>query len=393
MFVVLLASAACRSSEPRAEAGVASADASDAAASADAADATDAADAAPPSASASVGAAPPSAPPRPLPSVDHLLAPFRGTGAHGFVAMASTDRSAPADARRIFASLAPGDTPDRARPVLVASFTKLFTAVATLRMVERGELSLDDTIAQRLPALAARPWAPSTIRELLTHTSLVPELDEKRGYYRRADVDFTAPVTVLAANVPRDWVEKRGVYKYRNAEVALVGAILAARSELPAERVLQREVFDVAGMKHAGLLVDPHGAPPGLDLAPMGAIRPQNFFTAGAGYASAEDLLAFFDALAGSELLTEASKALLFDGAKERGDGALSCWVYPFAGADGGTTTLVERPGSFGNVRLFTAFFPGERRAVVAWTGDGVEISRPRSKKGIGPALARAALD
>jgi CubicO group peptidase (beta-lactamase class C family) len=260
-------------------------------------------------------------------------------------------------------------------------------------MVERGELSLDDTIEARLPPLASRPWASSTIRELLTHTSLVPEFDEKTGYYRRAEVDFSTPAVVLAANVPRSWTEKRGTYKYRNAEVAIVGAILAARSDMPADRVLAREVFDVAGMKHAGLLVDPHVLPPGLDLAPMGPVRPQNFFTAGAGYASAEDLLSFFDALAGTELLTAASKALLFEGAKERGDGALSCWVYPFAHADGGTTTLVERSGSFGNVRLFTAFFPSEQRAVVAWNRDGFEMSRPRSKSGVGPSLARVALE
>jgi CubicO group peptidase (beta-lactamase class C family) len=171
----------------------------------------------------------------------------------------------------------------------------------------------------------------------------------------------------------------------------MVGAILAQRSKMPADRVLAREVFEPAEMKHAGLLVTT--APPGLDLAPMGTIRPQNFFTAGAGYASASDLLAFFEALAGEVLLTAASKALLFDGAAERDNGALGCWAYPFARADGGTTRLVERPGSFGNVRLFTAFFPDDQRAIVAWTGDGVDIARPRSGKGIGLSLARAAIE
>lgn len=69
----------------------------------------------------------------------------------------------------------------------------------------------------------------------------------------------------------------------------------------------------------------------------------------------------------------------------------MRCWAYSFARADGSTTRLVERPGSFGNVRLFPAFFPEERRAVVAWTSDGIDIARPRSGKGIGFALARMA--
>ena len=164
---------------------------------------------------------------RPLPSTERLLAPFRGTKARGFVALTNTD---PLGALRTSVSLAKGEALDLARPVLVASFTKLWTAVAALRMVERGELTLDQTIKEALPELASRPWAASTIRELLTHTSLVPELDEKGGYYRRVEVDFSSPVTVLSTYVPRDWTEKRGIYKYRNSELALVGAILAQRS-------------------------------------------------------------------------------------------------------------------------------------------------------------------
>ena len=333
-----------------------------------------------------------SPPARPLPSARHLAAPFRGTSARGFVAMTNTDRAAPESMRRTVTSLGAGDAGvDLERPVLVASFTKLWTAVAALRMIERKELSLDDTVRGTLPALASRPWASSTLRELLTHTSLVPEFDDKGGYYRKTDVDFSAPVPVLARYIPVEWTEKQGVYKYRNAELALVGAILAERSKLPIDQLLAREVFVPARMKHAGLLIAT--AVPDLDLVPMGAIRPQNFFTAGAGYASGADLLAFFEALAGADLLTAASKTLLFDGSSKRGYGALGCWAYPFARPEGGTTLLVERPGSFGNVRLFTAFFPEEGRAIVAWTGDGTEIARPRTGKGIGVALARAALE
>lgn len=275
-------------------------------------------------------AAIPDAPMRALPAPERLLAPFRGTKAHGFVAVTNTDGSIAREARRTIVSLVTGEALDLTKPVLIASFTKLWTAVATLRMVERVELSLDLTVKEALPELASRPWASSTIRELRTHTSLLPELDEKGGYYRRSDVDVSSPVSslvsalvsALAKHVPRDWTEKRGIYKYRNSELAMVGAILAQRSTLSAERVLAREVFEPDGMKHAGLLLTT-ASPPGLDLAPMGPIRPQNFFTAGAGYASAGDLLAFFEALAGEVLLTAASKALLFDGATERNGGAL----------------------------------------------------------------------
>jgi CubicO group peptidase (beta-lactamase class C family) len=279
------------------------------------------------------------------------------------------------------------------RPVLVASFTKLWTAVAVLRLVERKELSLETTIADVLPDLAKRPWADSTLKELMTHTSRVPEFDEKGGYYTRADVDFTQPAVALASYVPRDRVEKRGKYKYRNAEFAIVGAMLSARSGVPAEQALGREVFEPARMTRAGLLVK--RPPTDLDLAPMGRIRAQNFFTAGAGYASPRDLLAFFEALSGTTLLDADSKARLFDGAAARGHGALGCWAAPFprSGADAGTTLMVERPGSFGNVRLFSAFFPDEGRAVVAWSREPLEMGNARAGHGIGYALARALVD
>jgi hypothetical protein len=124
----------------------------------------------------------------------------------------------------------------------------------------------------------------------------------------------------------------------------------------------------------------------------MGSIRAPNFFTAGAGYSTANDLLSFFEALDSNVLLKDTSKSLLFDGAADRNYGAGACWSCPCAQPEGGTTRLIERPGTFGNVRLFSAYFPDEHRAIVAWT-DNVDIARPRASKGIGWSLARVAIE
>lgn len=274
-------------------------------------------------------------------------------------------------------------TAEAETPVLVASFTKLFVAVATLRLVARGTLALDDTVKTLLPPLASRPWSDSTVRELLTHTSRVPEFDEAHGYYRKAGIDFGDPVAILAKELSASATEKRGTWKYRNAEFALLGAILQARAGKPAADVLADEVFGPARMHHAGILVS--GRPPaGLDLAPMGAIRPQNFFVAGNGYASPEDLLAFFDALGDDTLLDLAHRGLLFTGTKERNGGAMGCWSYGFEGE-----RLVERPGGFGNIRLASAFYPDERRAIVAWSKDAADLGRPRDARSAAAALAK----
>jgi len=277
------------------------------------------------------------------------------------------------------------------RPVLVASFTKLWVAIAVLRFVEREELSLDDEVRTLLPTLATKAWSDSTVRELLHHVSRVPEFDEHDGYYAKPTIDFTTPAPVLAKNIGAG-TEKRGTWKYRNAEYALLGAILQERAGKPVADVLAHEVFEPAGMTHAGILLQ-RGKPADLDMTVMGSVRPQNFFTAGNGYASANDLVAFFDALDAGKLANEESRALLFAGDPKANHAALGCWAFPFAQAEGGTTLLVERPGSFGNVRLETVYFPELHRAIVIWSGSPVDLGRPRTQASIAAALARAALE
>ena len=58
----------------------------------------------------------------------------------------------------------------------IGSITKLFTATAILRLAERGELSLDDTVTAWVPDEAVDRRV--TIRQLLSHTSGLPGLHE-----------------------------------------------------------------------------------------------------------------------------------------------------------------------------------------------------------------------
>ncbi|MDP9373102.1 MAG: beta-lactamase family protein [Chloroflexota bacterium] len=61
----------------------------------------------------------------------------------------------------------------------VASITKLATALAVLRLVDRGEVALDDPLARHLPDAAAAVDGV-TVRKLLAHTGGVP-LDLPKG--------------------------------------------------------------------------------------------------------------------------------------------------------------------------------------------------------------------
>ena len=57
----------------------------------------------------------------------------------------------------------------------LASLTKLFTTTAVMRLVEQGQLALDEPVAQWLPDFAAGGKASVTLRQLLTHTSGLPD--------------------------------------------------------------------------------------------------------------------------------------------------------------------------------------------------------------------------
>jgi beta-lactamase class C len=66
---------------------------------------------------------------------------------------------------------------------IIASLTKLATALAVLRLVDIGELALDDSLAQTLPeARASHPGV--TLRRLLSHTAGLPiDVPHERAPY------------------------------------------------------------------------------------------------------------------------------------------------------------------------------------------------------------------
>jgi len=54
----------------------------------------------------------------------------------------------------------------------LASLSKLFTAVAVMQLVKKGQLNLDDNLVKILPDF---PYPAITIRQLLSHTSGLPD--------------------------------------------------------------------------------------------------------------------------------------------------------------------------------------------------------------------------
>src|SRR5215218_4764189 len=82
---------------------------------------------------------------------------------------------------------------ERHRPVTVGtvyrvgSITKQFTAAAIMQLVERGQLSLSDTLGRFLPEYPR--WGALTLRQLLSHTAGLHELVTPRDWLERYAAD------------------------------------------------------------------------------------------------------------------------------------------------------------------------------------------------------------
>jgi CubicO group peptidase (beta-lactamase class C family) len=102
------------------------------------------------------------------------------------------------------------------------SVGKQFTAAAIVTLAREGRLGLDDSIQRYFPE-GPRAWRSITIRQLLTHTSGIPDYTDSTMDYRR---DYTEEQLVaLAARLPLNF-RPGTTWSYSNTGYALLGFIV-----------------------------------------------------------------------------------------------------------------------------------------------------------------------
>jgi D-alanyl-D-alanine carboxypeptidase len=138
----------------------------------------------------------------------------------------------------------------------IASVAKAFSGAVTLNLVRAGKLGLDDTIAQRLTGMPVA-WGAVTVRQLLNHTSGLPDYTQSKGFAEQANNDprgYVSPQTLI------DWVRtdplqfKPGSsYEYSNTDNIVVGLIAEAVSGETYSDVLDQIVFGPARLRQTSL--------------------------------------------------------------------------------------------------------------------------------------------
>ena len=209
-------------------------------------------------------------------------------------------------------------------PFRVASITKLFVATVVLQLVEEGRIGLDDPLARHVTGY---PGADRiTIRQLLSHTSGVPDYGLADGFGKQLLADRgrrwrTDEVLALVAGARPDFAPGTD-YRYSNTGYVLLGQVIDVVTGSTWAAEIRRRIIDALQLRHtfiAGAEPVPGGVLPGYfdadndgdqENVETGGHWPSLETTegpAGAIISTAPDLAAFGDALFHGRLLKPAS--------------------------------------------------------------------------------------
>lgn len=112
----------------------------------------------------------------------------------------------------------------------IGSVTKQFTAVAILKLVQEGQLSLEDKIGDLIPEFSRTPWAQGvTTKHLLAHTSGIFEPNPRESEGKTA---FIIVQDVVAYLADKPSISKPGsLFLYSNNGYLVLGYLLEKKSK------------------------------------------------------------------------------------------------------------------------------------------------------------------
>jgi CubicO group peptidase (beta-lactamase class C family) len=204
----------------------------------------------------------------------------------------------------------------------IGSMTKQFTALLVLQFVNEGKIELDGHLSDYLPYYRKDTGNRVTIRELLSHTSGIPNFISAPGFLDGPASRTTYTVTDFAQKYCGGDLEfEPGTrFHYSNSGYFLLGAVLEQVSGISYEQLLKDRIFKPVGMNDSGYAhsetIIAHRAS-GYERSSNGLQNARFYdmsipFAAGALYSTVGDLLLWDQALYGERLLPANLRDLLF---------------------------------------------------------------------------------
>jgi CubicO group peptidase (beta-lactamase class C family) len=204
----------------------------------------------------------------------------------------------------------------------IASFTKPFTVMLILQLMEDGKIELEGKLTDYLPEYTVDGSDKITIYQLLTHTAgitghpRIPNLiDIEKKYYTRKEL--------LELIMSYDLIYEPGIGReYSNFGFALLGLVIEKVTGKPYDEVLNEKICIPAGMTNTFSDVTDKeienraiGYTYNYFTGPERASYLDMSFCLGAGQllSTVKDLFLFDQALYTDKLLSEKSKELFFN--------------------------------------------------------------------------------
>lgn len=134
-----------------------------------------------------------------------------------------------------------------------ASVSKCFTACAVMQLAEAGKVKLDEPVVQFLPdfKMADSRFRHVTIRQMLCHTSGIPDLTEHEydSLMLHPETDDAALERFVGSLAPRSLSAAPGErFLYSNIAYNVLGFLIASLSGMSFEGYMQEHVLRPAGM-------------------------------------------------------------------------------------------------------------------------------------------------
>ena len=143
-------------------------------------------------------------------------------------------------------------------PLPLGSVSQLYAAALAMGLVEAGQLSLDDTVQKRLPALQLKARGPSilpiTLRALLSHHSGLSAGDARGLYLETPAANSVLTRELILSRAP-------GVLTEESPQaIELAGALLSQTAGLSYAQLLDRHINKPLALRHTGLAPLPGAA-------------------------------------------------------------------------------------------------------------------------------------
>jgi D-alanyl-D-alanine carboxypeptidase len=270
----------------------------------------------------------------------------------------------------------------------IASTSKAFSGAVALSLVSKGALSLNDTIGERLSGLPKPPpdaWAEVTLRQLLNHTSGLPDYTGDPDYQEAFLASLTkAPpaeklLTYVYDHDPSLLFDPGSKYQYSNSDNIAVALMVEAATGTSYEDQLREQFYRPLGLRKTTLPRGPNLRKPfihGYDNDPSQQ-TPEDLsedFAAGWAWASGgmvstpADLNDFIRGYVGGELFDKRTRAkqrrvVEGGGSEPPGPGKNSAGLAIFR-YQTRCGTVWGHTGNFFGYTQFMAASPNGRRSV-----------------------------